>query len=166
MAIKTAPRPNLRWTDYLYLPSILKGLKITFSYFAKTLLRKNLYTMEFPEQKWMFPKRYRGYPMLVQGDNGVENCVACKLCEVVCPPSAITIRIGHYNNPEVKERIPAEFIIDMGRCIVCGMCEEACPCEAIVMSNAHVMSSGSRSGLIFKKTLLLDDYHQIPTMRD
>lgn len=166
MAVKQAPRPNLKWTDYLYLPSIMSGLKITIGYLLKTLTGKKRYTMEFPEVKWPFPKRYRGYPKLVMGENGVENCVACKLCEIVCPPDAITIDIGAHDDPSVQERIPAEFIIDMGRCIVCGMCEEACPCHAIVMSNTHVMSSGSRDGLIFRKTLLLDDYQGIPTMRD
>ncbi len=160
MAIKTAPRPNLTFWDKLYIPSILSGLKITFSH-----LFKKKVTMQFPEVKWLFPYKYRGYPMLVTGSNGVENCVACKLCEVVCPPSAITINIGAYSDPDVKERVPAEFIIDMGRCIVCGMCEEACPCEAIVMSRTHVMSSGSRAGLIFKKQLLLEDYNKIETMR-
>jgi len=160
MAIKAAPRPNLTWWDRLYIPAILSGLKIT----ARHLFRKKV-TMQFPEVKWPFPYKYRGYPTLVTGENGVENCVACKLCEVVCPPSAITINIGTYPDPEVKERIPAEFIIDMGRCIVCGMCEEACPCEAIVMSRTHVMSSGSRSGLIFKKQLLLSDYNKIETWR-
>jgi NADH-quinone oxidoreductase subunit I len=88
-----------------------------------------------------------------------------KLCEVVCPPSAITINIGTYPDQDVRERIPAEFIIDMGRCIVCGMCEEACPCDAIVMSRTHVMSSGSRANLIFRKQLLLSDYKKIETWR-
>lgn len=160
MAIKVAPRPGLTFWDRLYLPSIVKGMAITF----KHIFQKKV-TMQFPEVKWKFPFRYRGYPMLVMGNNGVENCVACKLCEVVCPPSAITINIGTFPDPEVKERIPAEFIIDMGRCIVCGMCEEACPCDAIVMSNTHIMSSESRSGLIFRKKLLLDDYQKIQTMR-
>jgi NADH-quinone oxidoreductase subunit I len=160
MAIKAAPRPNLTWWDRMYIPSIIKGLKVTASH----LFRKKV-TMQFPEVKWPFPQKYRGYPMLVTGDNGMENCVACKLCEIVCPPRAITIEIGAYAQQEKRERIPAEFIIDMGRCIVCGMCEEACPCNAIVMSRTHVMSSGSRSDLIFKKTLLLEDYQKIETMR-
>lgn len=160
MAIKVAPRPKLTFWDKLYLPAIYRGLKITFSH----IFRKKV-TLQFPEVKWTFPFKYRGYPMLVVGDNGVENCVACKLCEIVCPPRAITIEIGAYADAQVKERVPAEFIIDMGRCIVCGMCEEACPCNAIVMSRTHVMSSGTRGDLIFRKKLLLSDYQKIETMR-
>ncbi len=160
MAIKVAPRPKLTWFEKTYMPSIISGLLITFRHIFKKKV-----TMQFPEVKWPFPLKYRGYPMLVTGDNGVENCVACKLCEVVCPPSAITINIGSFANQDVRERIPAEFIIDMGRCIVCGMCEEACPCNAIVMSRTHVMSSGTRSGLIFRKNLLLTDYQKLETWR-
>lgn len=160
MAIKVAPRPKLTWWEKSYIPAILSGLMITFRHIFKKKV-----TMQFPEVKWTFPFKYRGYPTLVTGDNGVENCVACKLCEVVCPPKAITINIGSFPNQEVRERIPAEFIIDMGRCIVCGMCEEACPCNAIVMSRTHVMSSGSRANLIFRKNLLLTDYQTIETMR-
>ncbi|MCB0308247.1 MAG: NADH-quinone oxidoreductase subunit I [Bdellovibrionales bacterium] len=160
MAIKIAPRPNLKFWDYLYLPAIMRGLLITF----KHIFRRKV-TLQFPEQRWIFPFRYRGYPELITAENGIEKCVACKLCEVVCPPDAITIKIGEYANVNVRERVPAEFEIDMGRCIVCGMCEEACPVDAIRMSNTHVMSSGSRDSIKFKKTLLLEDYSQMETMR-
>lgn len=160
MAVKVAPRPKLTLWDRLYLPSILIGLSITLRH----MFRKKV-TVQFPEQRWKFPFRYRGYPELITGDNGIEKCVACKLCEVVCPPAAITIKIGEYANQDQRERVPAEFEIDMGRCIVCGMCEEACPVDAIRMSNTHIMSSASRDGVKFKKTLLLDDYETIETMR-
>jgi NADH-quinone oxidoreductase subunit I len=160
MAVVVAPRPKLRTWDRMYLPAILKGLSITLRHF----FRKKV-TIQFPEVKWRFPKRYRGFPKLVMGQDGIEKCVACKLCEVVCPPMAITINIGEYTNQDQRERIPAEFEIDMGRCIVCGMCEEACPKDAIVMSDQHIMSSASRESLIFKKTLLLDEYQSIETMR-
>ena len=160
MAVKLAPRPNLHWWDKLYFPAILRGLWMTLRY----MLRKT-YTMQFPEVKWKFPWKYRGFPKLVMGDNGIEKCVACKLCEVVCPPLAITINIGDYPDPDKQERVPAEFIIDMGRCIVCGLCEEACPKDAIVLSDSHIMSSGSRESLIFKKDLLIENYQDIETMR-
>ena len=91
MAIKVAPRPNLKWWDHLYLPAVFRGLAITFGH----ILKKKV-TLQFPEQKWTFPKRYRGYPELIMGEDQIEKCVACKLCEVVCPPDAITIAIGEY----------------------------------------------------------------------
>jgi len=160
MAVVVAPRPKLRWWDRLYILAIVRGLWLTMTY----IFRKK-YTMQFPEMKWKFPIRYRGFPKLVMGKDGLEKCVACKLCEVVCPPLAITINIGEYQQQDQRERVPAEFIIDMGRCIVCGMCEEACPKDAIVLSDTHVMSSGSRESLIFKKNILVEDYHQIDTMR-
>ena len=160
MAVTVATRPRLRWWDNLYFPAIFRGMAVTFLH----IFRKKV-TLQFPEQKWPFPSRYRGYPKLVMGEDGIEKCVACKLCEVVCPPLAITIQIGEYRDPDKQERIPADFTIDMGRCILCGMCEEACPKDAIILSDVHIMSSASRESLIFKKRLLLDDYHQIPTQR-
>ena len=160
MAIVVAPRPNLTWWDRLYFPSIIKGLFVTFGH----IFRRKV-TLQFPEQQWAYPAKYRGYPELIMGDNGLEKCVACKLCEVVCPPIAIKIDIEEYSDQDKRERIPAKFTIDMGRCILCGMCEEACPCDAIRLSNVHVMSSGSREGVVFEKQLLLDDYHSIETMR-
>jgi len=159
VGVKIAPRPNLRFWDYLYIPAIVRGLFITFRH----ILRKKV-TMKFPEERWKFPFGYRGYPELVMGKDGIEKCVACKLCEVVCPPLAITIKIGEYEKQDEQERIPAEFIIDMGRCIVCGMCEEACPVDAIRMSDTHIMSSASRESVIFKKKLLLDGYQNMETM--
>lgn len=160
MAVIVAARPQLRLWDRIYLPAIFRGMMITFSH----IFRKKV-TLQFPEQLWPFPPHYRGYPKLVMGDDGIEKCVACKLCEVVCPPHAITIDIGEYERVDQRERIPANFTIDMGRCIVCGMCEEACPKDAIILSDIHIMSSGSLESLIFRKRLLLDDYHQIETMR-
>ncbi len=160
MAVITSPRPNLSFWDRLFFPGIFRGLKVTASH----LFRKKV-TLQFPEERWKFPEKYRGFPRLVNGNDGVEKCVACKLCEVVCPPDAITIKIGECEKIEERERVPAEFTIDMGRCIVCGLCEESCPKDAIVMSDTHIMSSGSRESLIFRKNLLLDEYQTLESMR-
>ncbi len=100
MALITAPRPNLTLWDRLYFPGIIKGLKVTASH----LFRKKV-TMQFPEETWTFPENYRGFPKLVDGNDGVEKCVACKLCEVVCPPSAITIKIGEYTQVEKQSNV-------------------------------------------------------------
>ncbi|MFH1263431.1 MAG: NADH-quinone oxidoreductase subunit I [Pseudomonadota bacterium] len=160
MAVIVSPRPSMKIWDHLYIPAIVQGLAVTLRHFFGKKA-----TMQFPEEKWKFPPGYRGFPKLVMGENGIPKCVACKLCEVVCPARCITIKIGEYPYPDERERVPAEFSIDLGRCIVCGMCEEACPCDAIRMSDVHVMSSQSRESLLFKKELLLGDYRQIETMR-
>ena len=160
MAVVALKRPDLTFFERLIFPGVFRGLSVTIRH----LFRRKV-TLSFPEQRHVFPEGYRGFPRLVSGPDGVELCVACKLCEAVCPPDAITIRIGEYPYPEQRERVPSEFVIDMGRCIVCGMCEEACPVDAIVMSDTHIVSSGSRESLIFRKFLLLDDYRRIPSMR-
>ena len=150
MAVIVAPRPKLRLWDRVYLPAVIRGLWITL----KHIFRRKV-TLHFPEQKWPFPFGYRGYPKLVMGDNGIEKCVACKLCEVVCPPAAITIQMGEYPDQDRRERIPAEFVIDMGRCIVCGLCEEACPVDAIVATPIHHFSVMERGENILTKEKLL-----------
>jgi len=141
-----------------YISEILRGLGITIKHFFSKKV-----TMQYPEEKWEVPEGYRGLPKLVMGDDGVEKCVACKLCERACPSEAITIEIGEYRDQNKRERVPAQFTIDMGRCIVCGFCEEACPVDAIIMSKEHEFARGSREELIFTKEILLDDYAKLIT---
>jgi NADH-quinone oxidoreductase subunit I len=151
--VKRNEKPKL--FERLYLPAIFQGLSITF----RNIFRKSV-TESYPEEHWTLPPGFRGMPRLVMGEDGIEKCVACKLCEVVCPPRAITIKIGEFRDQEMRERVPEEFDIDMGRCINCGYCEEACPKEAIVMSDLFEIASGSREALIFDKSKLLSDYEQ------
>lgn len=139
--------------ERLYLPAIFQGLGITFrNIFARSV------TESYPEERWQLPPGYRGLPRLVMGDDGIERCVACKLCEVVCPPQAIDIVIGEFRDQTMRERVPDSFHIDMGRCIQCGFCEEACPKQAIVMSDLYEVAAYSREELIFDKSRLLSDY--------
>jgi len=149
--VKTPDRKGL--FERLYLPAIFGGLAITW----RNMFHKSV-VLSYPEKKWSMPTGYRGLPRLVMGDDGIEKCVACKLCEVVCPPRAITIVIGEFRDQDMRERVPEEFVIDMGRCINCSYCEEACPKEAIVMSDLYETAAYSREALIFDKEKLLSDY--------
>ncbi len=153
--MKVSRSNPLNWYERLYLPAIFSGLGITF----KNMFHKSV-VQSYPEERWSTPPGFRGVPRLVMGEDGIERCVACKLCEVVCPPHAITIVIGEFRDPEMRERVPESFQIDMGRCINCSYCEEACPKEAIVMSDLYELANGDREALIFDKEKLLGNYEQ------
>lgn len=134
-----------------YFKTLLGGMAITGRHFFQKKV-----TISYPEQKKPLPPTYRGFPKLIlDTELQMERCVACKLCERVCPPRAITIVIGENDDPTVRERRPASFVIDYGRCIVCGFCEEACPCDAIGMSKQYEYASYTRSNLIWDKQRLL-----------
>ena len=114
-------------------------------------------TMQYPEQKWdsHLPDHYRGAPALVKDERGRVRCVACQLCEFICPPRAIKIVPGEIPLGErfaKVEKYPEEFDIDMIRCIYCGMCEEVCPEQAIFLrkdyaiTGLHPGRNGARQG--------------------
>lgn len=136
----------------LYLPSILKGLVVTFRHMFR---RKD--TIQFPEQQRVFGPRYRGVPVLVKDQDGREKCVACYMCQWICPPLAITIEAAEYppDHPLHQiEKYPERFEINMLRCIYCGLCEEACPEEAIFMSKTYSVTGRSRQLMVFDKEML------------
>lgn len=135
----------------LYLPEVIRGLGKTMQF----LFRKKS-TLEYPEIKHDLPVGYRGVPRLIRGQDGLERCVACKLCEVVCPPVAIYIEAQEHENQDYRERRPKVFQIDYGRCINCGFCEEACPVEAIEMSQSVEIVGESREALVYQKEQLLN----------
>jgi NADH-quinone oxidoreductase subunit I len=142
---------DLSLFERLYLP-ILGGLALTWRH----MFRKKD-TIEYPEQKHVFGDRYRGVPALVKDQDGREKCVACYMCQWVCPPLAITIEAAEYpqGHPLHQiEKYPAKFDINMLRCIYCGLCEEACPEEAIFMSKTYVVVGHSRELMIFDKEKL------------
>ncbi len=148
-------RPRkLTISDRLVLPSIVSGLGVTFRH----IFRKKD-TIEYPEQKHVFGDRYRGVPALVKDQEGREKCVACYLCQTVCPPLAIAIEAAEYpkGHPlHTIEKFPAKFEINMLRCIYCGLCEEVCPEEAIFMSKTYVVVGHSRDLMIFDKEQLFE----------
>jgi NADH-quinone oxidoreductase subunit I len=141
------------WNN-LYFPSILQGLALTWRH----IFRKKD-TLQYPEQKRVFGERYRGVPALVKDQDGREKCVACYMCQWVCPPLAITIEADEYpkdHGLRQIEKYPKRFEINMLRCIYCGLCEEACPEEAIFMSKTYVVTGMSRELMIFDKQKLYD----------
>lgn len=144
-------RPRkMTWLQRLYIPEIIRGMMITL----KFLFRKKS-TLQYPEEKHNFPVGYRGVPRLIMSKDGNERCVACKLCEVVCPPVAIYIEPEEFPDQDYRERRPKVFQIDFGRCINCGFCEEACPVEAIEMSQSVEIVGESRAELVYQKDQLL-----------
>jgi NADH-quinone oxidoreductase subunit I len=144
-------RPRtLSLAERIYLPGILKGMWLTL----KHMFRPKV-TLRYPEEKWQVPDYYRGLPVLVSDQTGRTKCVACFLCQWVCPPRAITIHAQELPSGNV-EKGPREFEINMLRCIMCGYCEEVCPEEAIFMSKNYELTGSSRQELIFNKEKLLE----------
>ena len=142
------PRPARLWA-LAYLRSVLKGMWITLRH----LLRPKV-TMQYPEQTWTLPENYRGLPALVKDDQGRIKCVACFLCEYICPPKAI-----HIEAQEIAtgvEKGPKIFDINMLRCIMCGYCEEVCPEQAIFLTKEYTTVGVSREEMIFPREKLLE----------
>jgi len=131
-----------------YLPSILKGMWITLRHIFRPKV-----TMQYPEEKWTLPDNYRGMPVLVRDQDERVKCVACFLCQYVCPPKAINIQAREIETG--VEKGPEIFDINMLRCIMCGYCEEVCPEQAIFLSKEYSIVGLSREAMIFPKEKLL-----------
>ncbi|MDH7604061.1 MAG: NADH-quinone oxidoreductase subunit NuoI [Melioribacter sp.] len=147
MAVKKRKK-DLNFFERIYIVEIIKGMILTL----KNMFRPK-FTMEYPEVKFEPPASYRGRPVLVLEENGVERCVACGLCSRVCP--ALAIEVQPAETELEKERYPEKFEINMLRCIFCGFCEEVCPEEAIVMSKDYELVFTNREDAIFGKDKLL-----------
>jgi NADH-quinone oxidoreductase subunit I len=138
-----------------FLPAVLKGLGITARHFFQNLFaRKDTVTVEYPEERFPYPERYRGVHRLMLRDDGSVRCVACMLCPTVCPAHCITIHPGE--RPDSNEKFPVVFEIDELRCVVCGLCVEACPCDAIRMdTGVHMAPSTERGDGVLGKVDLM-----------
>ena len=132
-----------------YLPSILKGMWITLRH----MFRRKV-TMRYPEETWKLPPNYRGFPALVRDQQERVKCVACFLCEFVCPPKAIRIEAQEIETG--VEKGPRTFEINMLRCIMCGYCEEVCPEQAIFLTQKYELVGLSRAEMVFNKDQLLE----------
>ncbi len=146
------PRKKMTVLERMYLPEIGRGLMTTFRH---AIDPKDRVTRQYPEEPTPIPDRYRGIPALVRDEEGRIKCVACQLCEFVCPPEAIKIVPAEFPESNV-EKYPARFDLNMLRCIYCGMCEEACPEEAIFLSDVATFVVSSREEAVLPKEKLLD----------
>ncbi|WP_424192220.1 NADH-quinone oxidoreductase subunit NuoI [Ampullimonas aquatilis] len=131
----------------LMLKELLKGMALTGRYlFARKL------TIQFPEEKTPQSPRFRGLHALRRYPNGEERCIACKLCEAVCPAMAITIES---DQREDGSRRTTRYDIDLTKCIFCGFCEESCPVDSIVETHVLEYHGEKRGDLYYTKEMLL-----------
>lgn len=129
------------------LVELLKGMALTGRHFFQRKI-----TVQFPEEKTPYSPRFRGLHAQRRYPNGEERCIACKLCEAVCPAMAITIE------SEVRDdgtRRTSRYDIDLTKCIFCGFCEEACPVDAIVETHVLEYHGEKRGDLYYTKPMLL-----------
>lgn len=139
---------------------LLRGLSVTLKYFfAKKV------TLQFPEEKTPISPRFRGALALRRYPNGEERCIACKLCEAVCPALAITIQAEERSD---GTRRTTQYDIDAFKCINCGFCEEACPVDAIVLTREmHYHQQNRGENIITKEKLLaLGDKYEKQIAKD
>ncbi len=133
-----------------YLIEILNGLSVTL----KHLLRRDIATIQYPEQRREYSDRFRGIHILTRRENGDPKCVACYMCQTVCPADCITIVAEEHEDPMIEKR-PKSFEIDLMRCIMCGFCVEACPKEALIMSNDFEMATWTRDEAVYNLNKLM-----------
>lgn len=161
--MKVKRNVDLTLWERLYLPEIIRGMVITSRHFFRNMIgfipglrpegkKRRIFTVYYPEEKFDIPIAFRGMPVLVE-ENGEERCVACGLCEEICPAKCIYIRPGV--QPGEKDRYPEIFELNVARCVVCGFCEEVCPKEAIVMSNEVEIANTDRKKLVLQKKELM-----------
>ena len=131
----------------LFLLELLKGLSLTFRY-----LFSNKFTVRYPEEKAPQSPRFRGLHALRRYPNGEERCIACKLCEAVCPALAITIESEPRDD---GTRRTTRYDIDLFKCIYCGFCEESCPVDSIVETRIFEYHFEKRGEQIMTKDKLL-----------
>jgi NADH-quinone oxidoreductase subunit I len=131
----------------LLLLEFISGMWLTLRYFFRPKA-----TLNYPFEKGPVSPRFRGEHALRRYPNGEERCIACKLCEAVCPAQAITIEA----EPRIDgSRRTTRYDIDMTKCIYCGLCQEACPVDAIVETPNFEFSTETREELIYDKNKLL-----------
>ena len=129
------------------LKELVTGMALTLRYF----FRKKV-TINYPYEKGFLSPRFRGEHALRRYPNGEERCIACKLCEAICPAQAITIEAEPRDD---GSRRTTRYDIDMVKCIYCGFCQEACPVDAIVEGPNFEFATETREELLYDKEKLL-----------
>lgn len=153
---------KITFLDRLYLPALIVGLKVTIKRLYRSLIKRELMTIEYPEVKRDYSQRFRGMHFISVDQNKTENCTACYLCQTVCPAECITIiaeeRPAEQNEYGVsKEKRPLSFDIDALRCCFCGFCEEACPKDAIKLSRNYELAVSTRKEAVWDLDFLKRD---------
>ncbi len=154
-----AVKPQFSLKDFLssfLLLELWKGFRVT----GKHVFKRKI-TVQFPEEKTPLSPRFRGLHALMRYDNGEERCIACKLCEAVCPAMAITIES---DMREDGSRRTTRYDIDLTKCIFCGFCEESCPVDSIVEAPILEYHGEKRGDLYYTKDMLLavgDKYQKV-----
>ena len=136
----------------LFLSELFRGLWMVLQYFFRRKV-----TLNYPFEKAVLSPRFRGEHALRRYFSGEERCIACKLCEAVCPAQAILIETTLRSD---KSRKTSRYDIDMTKCIFCGFCEEACPVDAIVEGPNFEYSVFKRQNLVYNKEKLLKNGDQ------
>ena len=134
----------------LFLKEIATAFFLAMKYFFAPKV-----TLNYPHEKGMLSPRFRGEHALRRYPNGEERCIACKLCEAICPAQCIVIEAGPRRNDGTRRT--TRYDIDMTKCIYCGFCQEACPVDAIVEGPNFEFAVETREELMFDKAKLLDN---------
>jgi NADH-quinone oxidoreductase subunit I len=153
---KVVSRGDSPVSESTFLPEVVKGLGVTARHFFENFFaRKETATVEYPEEKVVYPERFRGVHRLMVREDGSPRCVACMCCPTVCPAHCITIVAEDVGDNKIEKR-PKIFEIDELRCIVCGLCVEACPCDAIRMDTGeHMHPVATRGDAVLAKIDLM-----------
>lgn len=126
---------------------LAKGLSVTLRNFFRRKV-----TVQYPDEYTPMSPRFRGLHALRRYPNGEERCIACKMCEAICPALAITIESEQRDD---GTRRTTRYDIDMTKCIFCGFCEQACPVDAIVETHIFEYHGEKRGDLYYTKDMLL-----------
>ena len=137
----------IKYLKSFFLFEIISGMLLTLKYFFKPKV-----TINYPYEKGRISPRFKGEHALRRYANGEERCIACKLCEAICPAQAIIIEAEERDD---GSRRTTRYDIDMTKCIYCGLCQEACPVDAIVEGPNFEFATITHSELLYDKEKLL-----------
>ena len=168
-AWKQTNRRELSWWESTYIPTVVSGIWLTSKHFFRNLMFHILHlfglykdvaaavTYQYPEKPRTLSTRTRTRHRLTKREDGSPRCVACMMCETVCPARCIEITAAEHPDPNI-EKYPAEFVLDLGKCVYCGFCVEVCPEDAIRMDTGRLDTAEySRESMIYDKKRLMED---------